>query len=229
MMLPLVSAIMPTRGKERRAWACRAIDCFYAQTYERKELIILDDALDPTFEGFARGDGIHFFLCDGQMTIPEKRNRACELAAARGADMIWHLDSDDWSSPTRMALQVKMLEDSGKALCGYSSMLFHVEATGDAFLYEGSPDYALGSSFLYKLDWWKAHPWGTKRIGSDNMFKDEALKHGQLAVEPGVGLMVARIHDGNTSHKKTYLTPYKQVDPSLIPEAFFGVPSRVGV
>ena len=43
----LISAIMPTRG--RQAYAIDAVSCFRCQTYPDKELIILDDADNPSF------------------------------------------------------------------------------------------------------------------------------------------------------------------------------------
>ena len=43
----LVSAIMPTRS--RPALSRAALNCFLAQTYEPRELVILDDDDDPSF------------------------------------------------------------------------------------------------------------------------------------------------------------------------------------
>ena len=55
----LVSCIMPTRG--RPAFAQRAIDCFLRQTWEEKELIVVDDLDNRSFfEGVDVPDAVSY-------------------------------------------------------------------------------------------------------------------------------------------------------------------------
>jgi hypothetical protein len=214
----LVTAIMPTRGRERFEWACRAIECFERQTYDNKELIILDHGRQPTFVDAPTCCQYWRLSPETVMNIPEKRNMLCRLAHGR---YIFHLDSDDWSAPSRMQLQVELLETSRKSVCGFSSMLFYVETTGECFEYRSHPHYALGSSLCYRRDWWRDHRWHVEfPIGSDNRFVQGAVEQSELITVTGETLMIARIHATNTSSKNTKSSVYTRADASRIPAAF---------
>lgn len=212
--MKLVSCILPTRG--RRAWAAQAVECFKAQTYTHKQLTILDDSMDLSFDGaaFDLDPQINWFEST-ERTIARKRNLLCERT---NGEIIIHLDSDDWSSPDRIADQVKRLEESGKAVTGYKTMLFY-DLTDDHKVYEYRPhlpfEFAIGSSLCYLKSWWRDHPFseteqfGTppnvitkpRRIGEDNHFSDAARKANQLISVDAGSMMVARYHADSTSPK----------------------------
>lgn len=232
-----VSAIMPTRGRQRLA--AIAVISFLSQTYDNKELLILDDAEDPSFDGFRLGyspsQKIEYISYDGErQTIAAKRNWLCDHA--RG-DIIMHFDSDDWSSPDRMADQVARLTESGKALTGYNSMLFLNAYDDTAWKYHGhSQYYALGTSLAYRREWWASNPFPLTRrvdqhtetaliVGEDNAMVNAAKRAGQIITVDADKRMVARIHDGNTCKKdcKVDLNGYsfKPVDMSELPKDFW--------
>lgn len=196
--MTLVSCIMPTKARQR--WAAQAVECFLAQTYPEKELIILDDPTDPSFPGGLYVPGrILRFIAGGNGSIAQKRNNACGLAEGQ---IICHFDSDDWSAPNRIADQVKRLEESGKACTGYHSLLFHV-AHDRWMKYEGHANYAIGTSLCYLKSFWQQHPFrpGTDfpNVGEDNNFVSAAAKMGELASVDGGLMMVARVHEGQTN------------------------------
>lgn len=199
----LVSAIMPTRGRQK--WAAQAVKCFMSQTYPNKELIILDDPTDPSFpDGLYLPRRILRFIAGGTGTIAQKRNSACQLSYG---EIIMHFDSDDWSAPERMADQVKRLEESGKQVTGYHSMLFHVAQDGRWLKYCGDPSYALGTSLCYRRPFWADHPFRdggsgyAPNVGEDSEFVKVARQAGELVTTDGDTLIYARIHEGNTSIK----------------------------
>src|SRR5262245_51000937 len=115
---------MPTRG--RREYALQALDSFQGQTYPRKELIILDDSEDPSFNVYDFSNMWWFSDCSHAIStsriISEKRNACCRMA---NGEIIIHWDSDDWSAPDRIADQVERLEQSGKSVTGYSEIIFY--------------------------------------------------------------------------------------------------------
>jgi glycosyltransferase involved in cell wall biosynthesis len=214
--MKLVSAIMPTRG--RSEWARRALECFLAQHYPHKELIILDDAQDPSFMPIHASSLIRYMRHSEHWPIPKKRNQCCQVAVG---EIICHWDSDDFSDPWRMTEQVELLETSGKQVVGYSSMLFFDEAANAWGRYVGDADYGLGTSLMYFKRWWKKHPFKHElTIGEDNDFVYQARQEGQCVSTPGEGMMVARVHSDNTSKKN--IGDYRPVDPSRIPKLFFG-------
>ncbi len=215
MTAPLVSAIMPTRG--RAEWAHQALRCFLRQSYDAKELIILDDLAEPSFE-----ESIRFFspqvlyLRLPHSSIGDKRNRCAELA--RGP-LIMHFDSDDWSAPGRMAEQAALVENAGVAAVGFHSLLFYDGATDRWGKYKGLGDYALGTSLCYRREWWQAHPFQALSIGEDNDFVATAHAAGQLRSIDGGQSMVARIHAGNTSRKD--ICSFDSIAEADRPAAFF--------
>lgn len=225
MSNPLVSCVMPTRA--RRHLALQAVRCYMAQTYQHKELLILDDKEDPSFafEGkeFETGD-IKVVVLDGRESIARKRNR---LAGMARGDVIWTLDDDDWSSPLRMEQQVRRLEQSGKAVTGYKTLLFHDGAK--AYRYIGPSTYALGTSLCYLRSWALEHPFpetgpidaiSKQPVCSDNGFVTAARTAAQLDTVDGLSMMVARIHRSNTSTKNLGAPNYRPIPLSELPPEF---------
>ncbi len=206
---------MPTRG--RKAWAAQALACFLRQTYAAKNLFIVDDREDPSFPDGAPYPNVAHLLIADRQSIPAKRNIAAGLA---NGEILWHLDSDDWSSPERMADQVRRLEESGKAVTGYHSLLFYSETELMWGRYKGATNYALGSSLCYWKSFWKDHPFHEdKKIGEDNEFVFAAANEGQLISVDGEQCMVARVHPDNTSRKD--MGGFSPVSPGQTPAGFF--------
>ncbi len=217
---------MPTRGKTRGAWGEQAVQSFLRQSYPHRELIILDDADDPTFPlSVGKMDGIHYLRLQERLPIPAKRNWCCQMAKGT---IVCHWDSDDWSAPERISEQVARLTASGKAVTGYHSMLFYDERSLHWTKYIGHTAYALGTSLCYLKSFWQAHPFrhdpsqSSDNIGEDNMLVGEARELEQLiSVDAGLQ-MVARAHADNTSPKPvTNQTSYRTVSLGQTPAGFF--------
>jgi glycosyltransferase involved in cell wall biosynthesis len=131
-----------------------------------------------------------------RLTIGAKRNYATTFASG---EIIAHWDDDDWSSPGRLAEQVAMLENSGKAVAGYHSMLFTDGPNWWRFSHH--QPYAIGTSLCYQKSFWQDHPFEAKQIGEDGAFQKTAAKAKQLVSADGREMMVASVHPGNTSKK----------------------------
>jgi glycosyltransferase involved in cell wall biosynthesis len=230
---------MPARG--RRELALRAVDCFFAQDYPHKELLIYDDVDELAFnkddiERFSRLGGntvTHFAHIGQRLTIANKRNFLCEQA--RG-EIIMHFDSDDWSAPTRMSDQVGRLVESGLAVTGYHSMLFYDEDKKLALKYRGwVQSYALGTTLAFLRSWWEQHPFPLMQVlkaggpevpiinGEDNKFVEVARKQNPkqiISVDAGK-LMVARIHKENTCPKDVVGCSFQPLALTDLPKDFF--------
>lgn len=211
----LVSAVMPTRG--RCELAAMALECFLSQTYENRELVILDDPDCRSFADDPRIEGVRYHLAERRMNIPEKRNAVNALSSG---ELIMHFDSDDWSAPGRMAEQVARYQANGLPVIGYHSMFFFGGPDGKtAAHYHNNKTYALGTSLCYTRDYWKSHQFlETKAIASDNEFVREAARLKQLDSIPAGGLMVARAHAENSGEKKLY--NYGKATFDELPEGF---------
>lgn len=230
MNTPRVSAIMPLRGLHRSTYALQAIRSFTEQTYENKELIILDEKEDPTFMFYRPEKGtrnIQYFRWDRPpLSIPAKRNVCAEFATG---EIIVHWDSDDWSAPTRIEDQVKRLLKSEKQVTGYNAMLFYDVPRKRLFRYRGHiPTYAVGTSLMYFRSWreknpfplYKAHDGTPLLIGEDNEFVSRAAKSNQICCADAGTLMVARVHSGNTCPKDMTAHNFLSLDVAQTPVGF---------
>lgn len=206
--MKLVSCIMPTRG--RRDWSARAVEAFHAQTYPNKQLVILDDIDEPSFDEEPAGS---IYARSNERVIGVKRNMCCSMATG---EIIAHWDSDDWSAPGRIDDQVGRLEQTRMPVTGYWSILFYEEHTGRWGRWILDRCYAFGTSLCYLKSFWEQHRFAAKNVGEDNQFVMEAGIH--LACIDGTSMIVARAHPDNTSPKD--MGNCRPVDPTLIPEGF---------
>ena len=197
--LPMVSALMPTT-QHRHEYITMAVQCFAAQTYPCRELVILDDDdyLAAAFSGsIPRGMGIRYFSGCKAATLGEKRNALCGLARGR---VLIHWDDDDWYAPERIATQVARLLDSGRGVTGYHSFFYWDEVGARAYRYQytGQGFYASGSTQCYLRSWWKCNQFPPVKSAEDSEFSFRAAKAGQLLSVPAESMMVARGHWHNT-------------------------------
>ena len=165
LSIPLVSAIMPARG--RSVMAAAAVESWKAQTWPNTELLILDDADLPAFPEMAARATLETPIpgatagCSGLMAsnwpnatgarddapnswkivyfcLPKRLTIGAKRNLActlASGTFVAHADSDDYSAPDRLEDQVNRLLSSGKAVTGYHSMLF---TTGSSWWrYEG--------------------------------------------------------------------------------------------
>lgn len=215
----LVSAIMPTA--DRREYVPQAIASFMSQTWPEKELVVIDDG-DDDVRDLCKSSPDVTYIQVGKLSLGEKRNVGCEWA--RG-EVIVHFDDDDWSVPERVAKQVEFLKSSGASVTGfYSAFFFDVEmCAAYAFKHPAKERFCLGTSLCYRREWWKEHQFAAKNIGEDKDFRNVALKERGRFVASGDRLIVARIHQGNTSAKNTQTSEFRSIAVSQIPSGFFAM------
>lgn len=182
MSEPLVCAIILTR--DRPEMAAHAVRCFREQTYQNKELFILDTGKQPgiAWDSLRHREGITRF------GVPPKgigvlRNIANDLANQR-TEIFLHWDDDDYSRPNRISEQVALLQSSGAECVGYHSMYFWDAEKDSAYLYTGQPGYAIGTSLCYWRATWEKRPFLDVPIGEDSKFLDGTNARGERIAEP---------------------------------------------
>jgi glycosyltransferase involved in cell wall biosynthesis len=214
---PLVTCVCITRN--RRAWLPQAIACFELQTYVNRELLIVADGEDVSDLISSEDSRIRLLCCGTPLLIGPKRNWANERAQG---ELIAHWDDDDYSAPGRLTDQVARLEQTGEAVTGYYSMKFtdgvnwwrYVNSSLDS-------GHALGTSLLYRREYWESHPFGDFKTGEDQIFSVRAHQENQLTaadassdLEPrctAQDLMYGSIHAGNTSKKNTECAVWRKL------------------
>lgn len=219
--LPLVSCLLPT--KNRAAYISQAIQSYQSQTYPAKELIILDNGHDDTASLVPVDPSIRYQRVPGSKTTGEMRNLCAKLAQG---EIFCHFDSDDWSAPERVSDQVARLGTFG-VVTGYHAMLFYDERDGRCYLWQmpyvpTRIRFALGTSLCYRRAWWEHHPFLPLQVGEDNRFFQQAQRVAyRLVTTVAAGaLMVARVHDQQTSRKSLTKTSYAPMPPTCLPPAF---------
>lgn len=107
---------MPTFN--RRAFIPLTLACFRSQTYPHKELVVVDDGLDPVADLLAELRDVRYLRVPRRMTIGAKRNLGCR--EARG-DIIAQWDDDDWYAPDRLARQVAPILSGAADITGLAN------------------------------------------------------------------------------------------------------------
>lgn len=102
--LPLVSCIMPTRG--RPDYVLQAWRYFQRQDYPHKQLIVVGDSRADVPETLLQQPQVVFIAAGNGRSIGHKRNLACQQAQG---DIIVQWDDDDWYSPQRLSRQLEPL------------------------------------------------------------------------------------------------------------------------
>jgi hypothetical protein len=219
--------------------ARRAVESFHESTWPNTELVVVDDLDDPSFPRHDEGLDGATYLSLKHTTVGEKRNLACALA--HGVYIV-HFDSDDISSPRRIAHQIDTLEASGKSVTGYHAMLAHedrpmrvvtetymprrnpTDQSGRSkpmsqwFRWQGPHDYAPGLTQCYRRDWWRRHPFPAIQNSEDDAFWAEALAAGEAVAVDGEEYVVASNHSGNSSCRFSIGPQWTELpcDPRLV-------------
>ena len=208
MNLPLISCIMPTMAS-RSSFLPQAIKGFQQQSYPNKELVILAD--EPCLWSVLTKDpSIQFVLASSpDSSIGRKRNEACYHS---WGDIIMHLDDDDWYASDWVERQAALLLKSGAELSGLSSVLFYAPENAKAWRYQypsGYKPWLAGATLAYRRSLWERYPFRPLQVGEDNDFVWNS--GGSIATLDYQDGFVSRIHDNNTSPKRTsgaFWTPY---------------------
>jgi glycosyltransferase involved in cell wall biosynthesis len=200
MTAPLASCLMPT--KNRRPFVARAIRLFQRQTYDNRELVILDDGDDGVGDLIPDDPRVRYIRAPRFSSLGAKRNAACE--AARG-DILLHWDDDDWYAPARIETQVAALLASGADLCGIDRVYFldPDKAEGWEYVYPpAGPPWLCGAALCFRREFWRANPFPALDIGEDTAFAGAAPR-ARMHVMPDKSIFVGLIHEGNTSPRRT--------------------------
>lgn len=230
-----VCAICLTADRQRLT--TRAISCFVEQTAPAWMLVYDtgETAYDLPAELAARSrETSHPIVVvrDQQARghkIGKLRNDANQLASR--ADVLVHWDSDDWSAPERLEVQLQNVRQTG--ITSFMNMLFfksdgwehldHKAHFGMAYEYDlakCSPHNVIGTSLMYQRGIWESQPFNEfAQIGEDTEWSRRLSMTGVKAwrVEAVSNpRMIAEVHGGNSSY--VYKLAFDDYQPAFRPE-----------
>ena len=194
----LISCILPTAN--RRRFATQAIHYFARQTYQNRELIIIDDGQDSIEDLAKDQDRVRYIRLAGRLPLGAKRNLACELA--RG-ELVANWDDDDWIGCDRLTEQSKVLNDTGAQVCGARDLSYYAPLAGQAWRYtrqSSDPLSLCGGTLLYRKSLWQEHRYPELDFGEDETFV-RGLPSASLQIMSADPFYVGILHGANTAPK----------------------------
>lgn len=208
----LISCICVTR--EKPLLLRRAIDCFLAQTYPNRELIILYEADDVATKDFI--DSMPFNPQIKIVTVARSsetrlgglRNRAIQEAQG---EYICQWDDDDWYHAGRLEYQYAVITQTGYAGCIMLKWIVFDSTTGKAYI--SNPRLWEGS-ILCKKDILLPGPYENKSIGEDTILIETLFSNKALYPIMHVPhLYIYNYHGGNTWNRAHWEFIFKSGTP----------------
>lgn len=207
--LPLISCLTVTRGRLRLLK--RAIRCYCAQTYPRRELVIVCDgdgrtrrAIERYLETLGRDD-VRLVWCAPGRSLGALRNLS--MAAAAG-DLVCQWDDDDLCHPERLARQSAPLLAHGRGAALLTDQLHFFERERALFWVDWSAGGQVGGiwqlvpgTLMAYRDHALAYPEDgpASRRGEDSAFLEQLAARDAVLPLGGLGhLYVYTYHGGNT-------------------------------
>lgn len=196
---PTVACICITA--DRPEFTDLAVQAFRQQDYEARALLIFDTSKELPMRKYEDYGIFHWYEARRpDDTVGSLRNRANSFAETLWQpEFLAHWDSDDISAPGRLTDQVKRIIGSAKAMTGYRTILF-TDGTR-RWIYRGDPQFAAGTSLLYRTQYWRDHKFANLQIAEDNEAVRAAWADRQLSTAEGHHMITAWVHPGNTSKK----------------------------
>lgn len=239
-----LSYIMPTAN--RRRFVARSISLWQRQTYEDRELCILDDGEDAIEDLVPKNDPrIRYERLSSRVVLGEKRNLLCEMSTG---EVIAHWDDDDWYHPeygvslasvvvgdglAGVLLGAALVPSGGADIAALSDICFFEERTGRIMrLLPSRPPpppavprsrarhaariEPLGSTLCYRREHWAEHPFQKIACGEDTKFYKHPLNARVVGVAGFPYLSVAFTHDRNTSSRVFSGRRYRPADKEVL-------------
>lgn len=199
MTQPLVTAVMITgKSPTRRPWCRMSLKAFLAQSWRRKELLIINDG-EQSWADLWRdqpGNTICEILVphDQPRTLGALRNLALEQAQG---DWIIQWDDDDWSAPWRMALQMEHRQPDRPVTL--RRQIRYSTTRDTAFVFAETGRYGIAGTILHPRT---ALRYPSRSIGEDAAFI-KSWPQPPVVLEQAPPQTYVRIfHGGNTWHER---------------------------
>lgn len=166
--LPLVSCILATGN--RMPFLKQALKYFLNQTYENKELIVVDDGLESSAALIPADERIKYVRLDNYVHLGSKLNIGIEKSS--GA-IIQKLDDDDYYHPRFLETTVNALvgHDPLKTVVAFDCFLILIAATGE--LKFSGRGWSAGQTLCFYRQLWEQTPFRDTPRAEDWFFLED--------------------------------------------------------
>jgi glycosyltransferase involved in cell wall biosynthesis len=176
----------------------RAVECFLAQTWPRRELLVVHEDVDTGTRDFlAQLDHplIRSQVVPATPHLPLGAKRQISLEAARGR-YIATWDDDDWSAPNRLAEQMQVIRESGLPACVMQRWVVYDQVLQQAWL---SGPYTWEASLVAERAAMPAYEPHEK--GEDLASMKVLIAAGHVSAIRSPHLYIYRYHGGNVGSR----------------------------
>lgn len=223
---PLISCICVTR--HRPALLQRALDCFLAQTYPRKELVILfeqdDAATCELLERRPRDERIRPVCVERSPDKKLGHLRQYAIHQSRG-DFVCQWDDDDWYHQDRLSHQYTALRDAGRQASILSRWMMFDATPGNHRAYISYPRLWEGS-LLCGRELIQQRPYANLERDEDTPVVYALSEAGAVhVIEDAPHLYVYTVHGSNTWKREHFVHIFRQsmALPPLIQETIHNI------
>lgn len=178
---PLISVVLATR--DRPQLLPIALDCYRHQTYDRRELIVIDDGqMHPADEAEVRSAGGTLIRLDTVTPLGAKLNLG--ISAGRG-ELCAKMDDDDWYAPPYLATMVGAIARRSTRVCRptvafMSQFLFFDVASWT--VRNPAPGSVPGATLVFAREDWQERPFRRVAHHEDMWFLHDQLALGVSAL-----------------------------------------------
>lgn len=196
---PKVSCLTVTA--DRKHLMRRAVQCFENQTYENKELVIIDDGeqdLGNILSDLPAGQVKYVKLeKKPENTLGKLRNRSLDEA---NGDFLVQWDDDDWYHPERITIQAQTLM-AGYDACCLSGALMHLDE--EPYMqhpYVGYLPDGIPGSIMHRSDADIRYP--HTRRAEDTVYLNEWMEKRYMQLPDDYSHLFIRCYHGNNTWEK---------------------------
>jgi len=147
---PLVSCVVSTA--DRPSFIAQLVRCFLRQTWEAKELIIVDSGRQPVEDFGAGVSGVRQVRASAETSLAERLNLGIE--SSRGT-IVQKLDDDDYYHPRFLERAIATLLSDAPAKTIVSWDCFYVVLKGDRALRFSGHGWSAGGTLCFTRELWE--------------------------------------------------------------------------
>jgi O-antigen biosynthesis protein len=167
-MSETVSCIMVTGRRNR--FIPQALRCFGAQTYQHRELVVVDDGEEPAGRHCEGVSGVKYIRLDRRTPTGRKLNIGIENASG---SILQKWDDDDYYAPEFLKTSVARIQESAspRRIAAWDSFL--ILLAGSTRLYWSGPGWRAGGTICFRRQVWEQAPFRGVAKDEDAFFLED--------------------------------------------------------